>query len=187
MEKLLLVGAGGCGRMVLEHACSDYECSFLDDGVSAGTMVCGAEVIGSINEIEKYYPEYKKLVVCIGNCKFREQVYKKAEAIGYEFPNIVCKSAYVSPFAKIGNGCILFNNVVIQNGSTIGDGVILNSGVEIHHDSVIGNNVLIYANSVIRTYVHVGNRSCLGSNLTVSNNVVVPEDTVVENGKTLFA
>lgn len=32
MEKLLLVGAGGFGRVVLEHAIELYDCAFLDDG-----------------------------------------------------------------------------------------------------------------------------------------------------------
>ena len=31
-EKLLLVGAGSFGRVVLEHCASRYDCAFLDDG-----------------------------------------------------------------------------------------------------------------------------------------------------------
>lgn len=31
-EKLLLVGAGGFGRVVLEHAIGVYDCAFVDDG-----------------------------------------------------------------------------------------------------------------------------------------------------------
>ena len=31
-EKLLLVGAGGLGRVVSEHAGKIYDCAFLDDG-----------------------------------------------------------------------------------------------------------------------------------------------------------
>lgn len=32
LEKLLLVGTGGFGRVVLEHAGTKYECVFVDDG-----------------------------------------------------------------------------------------------------------------------------------------------------------
>lgn len=31
-EKLLLVGAGGFGRMVAEQAILQYDCAFVDDG-----------------------------------------------------------------------------------------------------------------------------------------------------------
>lgn len=35
-EKLLLVGAGGFGRMVAEQAMLQYDCAFVDDGQSVG-------------------------------------------------------------------------------------------------------------------------------------------------------
>ena len=44
MEKLLLVGAGGFGRVVLEHASALYDCAFLDDGDAS--IVDGVPVIG---------------------------------------------------------------------------------------------------------------------------------------------
>ena len=46
MEKLLIVGAGGFGKVVLEHAMKEYECVFDDDGVAIGTEICGCPVIG---------------------------------------------------------------------------------------------------------------------------------------------
>ena len=46
-EKLLLVGAGGFGRVVLEHAIQSYDCAFADDGPEKGTLVNGIPVIGT--------------------------------------------------------------------------------------------------------------------------------------------
>lgn len=183
MEKLLLVGAGGFGRVVLEHASQEYDCAFVDD--ADVNEVNGTQVVGKITDIERLYGEYKKLLVTIGNNKLREQIYQDAEKIGYEFPNIIVPSAYISPYATIGHGCVILNNVVIQNNARVGDGVILNPGVEIHHDSVIGDNVLIYTNTVVRSLARVGNRVHLGSTLTISNEVVIPEDTKIEDGVTI--
>ena len=45
-DKLLLVGAGGFGRVVLEHAVLEYDCAFIDDGPEIGTLVNGTPVIG---------------------------------------------------------------------------------------------------------------------------------------------
>lgn len=182
MEKLLLVGAGGFGRVVLEHAQKEYDCFFVDDGFSIGTVINDCKVVGNISDLEKLHDEYNNLVVAIGNNALRDKIYRIASEIGYSFPNIIVNSAYVSPYAKVGTGCVFLNNVVVQNNSKVGNGVILNPGVEIHHDSEIGNNVLIYTNSVIRSLAKVGDRAHIGSTLTISNEVIVPEDAIIEDG-----
>ena len=178
-EKLLLVGAGGLGRVALEHACEEYECYFVDDGYRIGDKVDGTEIIGHTDNLNELFSFARKLVVTIGNNKIREKLYTEAGKIGFSFPNIICKSAYISRHASIGHGCIILNNVVIQNGAKVGDGVILNPGVEIHHDSLVNNNVVIYGNSVVRTGAEVGNRVKIGSNQTIGNFTVVKDDRVI--------
>lgn len=137
MEKLLLVGAGGFGRVVLEHASALYDCAFLDDGDAS--IVDGIPVIGKTRDLKMFFPEDNLLLVTIGNNKLRQALYEKAASVGYSFPNIIHPSAYVSPHAHIGSGCIILNNAVVQNNARCGDGCILNPGVELHHDSTIGS------------------------------------------------
>lgn len=180
-EKLLLVGAGGFGRVVLEHAVKEYDCAFVDDGKNIGSEVNGCKVIGKTADLEKLFSDYHKLVVTIGNNKFREKVYKDAERIGYVFPNIIASSVYISPYAAIGHGCVFLNNVIIQNNARVGNGVILNPGVEIHHDGTVGNYVLIYTNSVVRSLAEIKDRACLGSTVTINNKIVISEDNTILN------
>lgn len=181
MEKLLLVGAGGFGRVVLEHASSKYDCAFLDDGDLE--LIDGVPVIGKTCDMAAFHPEYKLLLVTIGNNKLRERLYKEAADIGYSFPSIIHSSAYVSPHAHIGNGCVILNNAVIQNNAKCGDGCILNPGVELHHDSTIGSYCLIYTNSVVRSLTLVGNRVRIGSTATVTTSAVVPDDRIIADGE----
>ena len=181
-DKLLLVGAGGFGRVVLEHAIQEYDCAFIDDGPEIGTLVNGVPVIGRPTELEKFISEYKLLLVAIGNNKLREKIYKDAESIGYDFPNLIDPSAYISPFAEIGKGCVILNNAVVQNNAKIGNGCILNSGVEAHHDSVIEDFCLIYANSVVRALTHVGKRVRIGSTVSISTGAMVEDDADIEDG-----
>lgn len=185
MEKLLLVGAGGFGRVVLEHATTIYDCAFLDDGDA--TIVDGVPVIGKTAEMASFYPEYKRLLVTIGNNKLRERLYKEAATIGFTFPNIIHPSAYVSPHAHIGSGCVILNNAVVQNNAKCGDGCILNSGVELHHDSTIGSYCLVYTNSVVRSLTHVGDRVWIGSTATVSTSAIVPDDAIIGDGEVFKA
>lgn len=185
MEKLLLVGAGGFGRVVMEHAIEQqYDVAFVDDGYDIGTEVYGVKVLGHIEDLERLFYDYKKLVVSIGNNKIREKIYQEAKKIGFSFPNIICKSVYISPFAKVGKGCVFLNNVCIQNGANVGNGVLLNPGVEIHHDGRVDDYALIYSNSVVRTMAYVGKRVKIGSTCTISNEKIIEPDRVIEDGVT---
>lgn len=174
-EKLLLVGAGGFGRMVAEQAVLRYDCAFVDDGQAVGSEICGIPVVGGIADLPKLRKDYGLLVVGIGNNKFRARVYEKAETLGYAFPNIIAPSAYVSQFAKLGYGCVVLQNACVQNGAAIGNGVLLNAGIEVHCDATVGDYTLVYTNSVIRTGAVVGCYARIGSNCTICNSAVVPD------------
>ena len=176
-KKLLLVGAGGFGRMVLELAMCQYDCAFIDDGQPVGVEICGIPVVGGLADLPELRKEYGLLVVGIGNNQFRAQVYEKAKALGYGFPNIIAPSAYISPYAKLGRGCVVLQNACVQNGASVGNGVLLNAGTEIHCDAVVGDYALIYTNSVIRTGATVGNIARIGSNCTVCNHATVTDGT----------
>ena len=167
--KLLIVGAGGFGRVTLEHAIKDFDCSFVDDGKSIGEEINGVKVVGRVSDLPALFTEYKNIVLPIGNNKIREKIYKQAKDIGYSFPCIVDNSAYMSLYASVGDGCVILNNVVIQNGSKVWNATILNPGVEVHHDSSVGSFCCIYTNSVVRTYAKVEDGVKIGSNVTIKN------------------
>lgn len=179
-QKLLLVGAGGFGRVVLEHAQAHYDCAFLDDGIAK--TVDSIPVIGKTVNMASFYPEYKLLLVTIGNNELRKRLYKEAAAIGFSFPSIIHPTAYISPHAHIGTGCVILNNAVVQNNASCGDGCILNPGVELHHDSTIGSYCLVYTNSVVRSLTSVGDCVWIGSNVTISTSANVPSNSKVEDG-----
>ena len=172
-EKLLLGGAGGFGRMVAEQAMLQYDCAFVDDGQPVGTEICSIPVVGGLANLPELRKKYSLLVVGIGNNRFRAQVYEKAKALGFAFPNIVAPSAYISPYSKMGCGCVVLQNACVQNGASVGNGVLLNAGTEVHCDAAVGGYALIYTNSVIRTGATVGSFARIGSNCTICNNATV--------------
>lgn len=169
--------------MTLEHAIKDFDCSFVDDGKSIGEEINGVKVVGGVSDLPSLFTEYKRLVLSIGNNNVRENINKQAKNIGYSFPCIVDKSAYISPYASVGDGCVILNNVVIQNGSKVGNATILNPGVEVHHDSFVGDYCCIYTNSVIRTYAKVGDGVKIGSNVTIKNESTV--NNYINDGETI--
>lgn len=181
-DKLLLVGAGGFGRIVMEQAVKEYDCYFVDDSYPQKQEVCGIPLVGKIADLPALFNSYKQLIVVIGNPRLRERIYKQAQTIGYVCPNIIANSAYISPFATIGNGCVILHNAVVQNEAVLGNGVLLNPGVEVHHNCTVGDYALIYSNSVIRTYAHIGKRVQIGSTVSVSVNTIVKDDEIIPDG-----
>lgn len=186
-NRLIIVGAGGFGRVVSELARLEYDCVFVDDGFETGVRVCDIPVVGKVPDLKELRTVCDKLIVAIGNNNLREQIYANAEKWEYIFPNLIHTSAYVSNYSQIGKGCVFLQNTVVQNGASVGNGVLLNPGVEIHHDSNVDDFSLIYTNSVIRTYAHIGKRVRVGSNVTIGNDVVIADDMDIQNGEMLFS
>ena len=183
MEKLLIIGAGGLGRMTLENSISDFDCYFVDDAYDIGEKVCDTKIVGKIIDLERLSEDYEYLICAIGNNLLRERITNFAIGLGYKIPNIISKSAYVSKYSKIGFGNVILNNVCIQNGAVIGNGVVITANSEIHHDCFVDDFSLIYSCSVIRTNAKIGKRVKIGSTVSISNDVVIEDDSVIENGE----
>ena len=79
----------------------------MDNRQPAGTEICGIPVVGGLANLPELRKEYGLLVVGIGSNQFRAQVYEKAKILGYTFPNVIAPSAYISPYAKLGCGCVV--------------------------------------------------------------------------------
>lgn len=184
-DKLLLVGAGGLCRVTLEHAALIYDCAFVDDAYTIGSAICGAKVVGAIPDLPMLRKTYNNMAITIGDNALRERIYRQAYALQFSFPNIIARTAYISPFARLGCGCILQNHVVVQNGAFVGNGVVMTVGAEAHHDCIIDDFALVYTNSVIRTGAKVGKRAKIGSTSTIGNFVQIAEDAVILDGAAL--
>ena len=184
-KRLLILGAGGLGRMTLETALSlGYECFFLDDNVNI-KKTCDTMVLGTLKELGLFVGEFQYCICAIGNNKIREEYTNCALSLGFIVPNIVSKTAYVSRYSKMGYGNILLNNVCVQNGSALGNGVVVTANSEIHHDCIIEDYSLIYSCSVVRTFAKIKKNVTIGSTVTISNSSIVPNNSVVADGSVL--
>ena len=184
-DKLLIIGAGGLGRMTLDIAETQYDCFFVDDAFDEGSVICNTKVVGHLSDLPKLKSRFNYFVVAIGDNKLREKITINCREYGLENVSIVSSDAFISKWAKIGRGCIIQHFATVQNGASIGNGTIVSSHSEIHHDSTVGNYCSIYPNSVIRTYAKLGDRVKCGSNVSVSNGVCASDDLDIKNGEVL--
>lgn len=101
MKTLLIIGAGGHGRVVGEiaEACG-YSVAYLDDQ-------SGNKVVGTILELEKFKDQFGFYFVGIGNNTTRQLLLERLEKLGLEIPSLIHPTAYVSPTASIGAGTVV--------------------------------------------------------------------------------
>ena len=148
-KSLLIIGAGGYGKVVAEvaAACGYDNISFLDDN--------SEEATGKINEINAFCGQFANAFVGIGNNQFRNKMIKELLEIGYEVPVLLHPTAYVSKTAKISAGTVVEPLAIVNTNSVIGKGCIVSVGAIVDHDTVLEDCVHVNAGAIVKAGAHV--------------------------------
>ncbi|WP_052487498.1 PglD-related sugar-binding protein [Gordoniibacillus kamchatkensis] len=149
MDKLIIIGAGGHGRVVsniAERQFPEIEQIFVDDK-TVGTEVRGKRVASTIREIRSILqtlPGQVGIVVAIGHNDTRKIIAGMIEPIvlserRFHYATIIDPSAVISPDAQIGYGTVIMPNTTISSQANIGSHCIINNNSSIDHDCEIGD------------------------------------------------
>lgn len=152
-KKLLIVGVGGHGQCCHEIALDMKlfsQIDFLDDQPNDKV-----NVIGTIDEMSSYYPEYENIFIAIGNNTLRCRLMDQAEQIGYNLVSLISPYSYVSRSAIIEKGSVIFPHAIIQSNTLLKQGVIVSSNALVDHDVVVGKCCHINASAIIPSMSHV--------------------------------
>ncbi|WP_242859341.1 PglB [Caloramator mitchellensis] len=145
MNNLLILGAGGHGRVVRETAEAMKffpRIDFLDDNSEIA--------IGKLNKFHKFTNEYNYAFVAIGNNLLREKWMNQIQNL-FKLPVLIHPISYISPTANICDGTIICAGAIINTNSTIGKGSIISIGAKIDHDCIIGNYTHINAGAIVKS------------------------------------
>lgn len=152
---LIIVVAGGHGKCCLDIAREVYDdIVFLDDGL-VGKTINDCKVIGGMKDIQVLREKYSNIFIAIGNNRLREELITQAQEIGFNVVNLISNKSIVSNYAKIGQGCVIFPNVVIEPDSTIGNGCVICANSVINRDAFIADYSFVNSSSVNRPTVLV--------------------------------
>lgn len=160
------------------------EIAFLDDG-HVNEVINECKVIGTIDEISSYYPEYQDIFIAVGNNKLRKKLSLHAKEIGYHLTSLISPDCYISRFVDIGDGIVVFPHAVIEANAAIGEGCIIASNATINHDAVIEDYCLIYYNTVIRPNTSIGSLSRIGSNCTITSGTKMKSNSDIKDGSVI--
>ncbi len=185
MSDLLILGAGGHGKVVAETAIASGLASritFLDDRPIQSVL--GWPVLSPLQcaldpLIKEQFPT---ALVAIGDPATRLLWIEKLQAASYLLPVLVHPSAWISPSAHVGLASVVFANAAVQAEVFIGKGAIINTSCSIDHDTQLADGVHVCPGASLAGEVQVGDRSWIGIGASVIQQICIGSDVTVGAG-----
>lgn len=175
MKKIVILGAGGHGKVVADIALKNgyEEIVFLDDDDKIQTCA-GFSVIGKLAEVSRIDGDK---FVAIGDGLLRQKLMKEINTVTLIHPRAV-----ISRRVTIGEGSIVMAGAVINSDSKIGSGCIINTSATVDHDCILEDFVHLSVGAHLAGNVHIGAQSFLGVSSGVINNISICQDCVIGAG-----
>ena len=202
MKSIVIIGAGGFGREVLEIFKEQNKISrewdirgFVDeDSGLYHKTINGFSVLGGLDWLREYNDDSLGCVCAIGDCRMRKQMVEKLHAIGVNFYNAIHPSVIMSEFIELGHGVIICAGSVLTVNIEIGDHVHIDTNCTVAHDAAIksycrlnpgvninganrlGEGVYVGTGATIIQDISVGSWSKIGAGAVVTDDI--PEHVV---------
>ena len=148
---LLILGAGQYGQMAAEIAQemgAFAKIAFLDDAPAEN-------VAGTLNDLPKFAADYRYGFVAIGNPALRRKLTEQLLQNNMTPATLVHPTAYVSPSAKLEQGCCIEPNATVQTGATLKAATFIASGAVVRHNAVVGEYCHVDCNAVVNSTANV--------------------------------
>jgi sugar O-acyltransferase, sialic acid O-acetyltransferase NeuD family len=192
MKEILIVGAGGCGREVLQWIKNINKGGkrwnikgFLDDDLhTLESKICEVGIVAKIDDYE--IQENDEFVCCIGNSKVRQDVVERLQKKGARFASVIHPSAIVADSCKIGMGAIIYPFALISDNAVIGNHCIINMYSSVAHDSVLGEYCTISSHCDVTGKCKLGDRVFMGTTSHVVPGSVIGNDVFICAGSTVM-
>ncbi|MEM6263072.1 MAG: hypothetical protein AAGI38_11235 [Bacteroidota bacterium] len=138
-----------------------------------------------------------KLLIAEGNLARRQEVVEQLKASHKDkIENLIHPDCSISPYAKLGTGC-LFNawttigpNVLLGSYNYLGSKVTIESDAQIGDFCTINSGVVIGKGASIAAECYIGHGAIIGSEVIVGEGALIAAGSVVfsdvEEGATVF-
>ena len=178
MNKLIIIGASGHGRVVTDIAerLGYTSIVFLDNNPEikecAGFPVLGPDTLTTELDGDVF--------VAVGNSEIRKKLMNRNA--GRFFPVLIHPDAVIAEDVEIGEGSVVMAGTVINPGVKIGKGVIVNTSSSVDHDCTLGDFSHISVGAHLSGAVVVGERTWIGAGATVINNINICSGCMIGAG-----
>jgi sugar O-acyltransferase (sialic acid O-acetyltransferase NeuD family) len=185
---LILIGAGGHGRVVLDavRTRSEYHVVGFIDIDPTITAVEDVPVLGGDEVFEtlssRNISHGLVTLGATGPSSQRQALFKRMRGAGLEGAIVVHRDATVAASSQLGEGTVVLAGAVVNPGARIGQNVIVNTGAIVEHDCTIGDHAHLSPGAVLGGGVQVGDRAHVGIGATVIQGIRIGADALVAGG-----
>jgi sugar O-acyltransferase (sialic acid O-acetyltransferase NeuD family) len=188
MARLLILGAGGHGKVVAEIALLMHQwdkIAFLDDNKNI-REVNSFPVVGKLNDYSIFKNDYSHAFVAIGDNILRLNLIEKLYNTGFIIPTLIHPFTAISSNSWIDEGTVIMAGAVINTNSKIGRGCIINTSSSIDHDCILKDGVHISPGVHVGGTTHIDKNTwvCIGS--SIANNITIGRNVVIASGATVI-
>lgn len=193
-EKIIIIGAGGHAGSVIDSLSDNdkYEIyGVIDNNLKPGTYFNEVKVLGNDAFLNNIIAEgINKCFVAVGNVgdiSVRKRLVQNMSNLGFEFINVVDKTAIISKTTKIGKNVFIGKGVIINTNCEIDNHAIINTGSVIDHDCKIGEFSHLSPRSVLAGNVVIGYGVHIGIGTTIIQGVIVGDNSLVGAGSVVLS
>ena len=189
MKRLVIIGAGGHGKVVADTAMQMAQWDIIEfvDGLFPSLAKIGSWNVVAKNLEAVDYEVKPQFIVAVGENKLRLKLFQAALELGYESATIVHPTAYVSTYTSIGQGSVIFANAVVNIGAELGDCSIINTSSTIDHDCFLGNGVHVSPGAHLAGEVKVGDFSWVGIGAVIKQQIKVGKNVTIGAGASVVS
>ena len=190
MKSVVIIGAGGFGREVLEIFKDRNKISktwnilgFIDEDKQLHRKILnGYPVLGGFDWLREHRGDNLGCVCAIGTCETRKQVIEKLRETGISYYNAIHPSVIMSEFVEMGVGVIICAGSILTVNIKIGDHVHIDTNCTVAHDAIIGNYCRLNPGVKINGNNHLGEGVYVGTGATFIQEVSVGDWSMIGAG-----
>ena len=172
-RRILIVGAGGFGREVLQWARDAWPdraslvAGFLsDDATRLDGHDCGLNIVAAVDAFTPL--DGDRFLFAIGLPDCRQRVAESLLARGAEFLTLVHPTAVVCPSARIGSGSIVCPCAIVSDAATLGRFAIVNWHASVAHDAEVEDFAVLSPFAAVAGGARVGRGCFLGAHASLA-------------------
>lgn len=183
--RIIIIGAGGHGRVVLDAIRSGRQCEpvgFVDSAASG--VMDGLHILGTPADLSAIAHERNILgaIVAVGDNRSRRNLCDMAQAAGLMLVTVRHPTCHTSSTAAIAPGCFVAAGAIVCAHARIGTGAIINTGSIVDHESAIGDYTHVCPGARLAGRVTVGDGAFVGIGATIIQGVAVGAGAIVGAG-----
>lgn len=136
--------------------------------------------------LERFSPDRIGLILGVSytgrhvNLELRKEIIRKFE--NYTFCRVTARSGIIKT-DSIGAGTVIFENAIVNTGSTIGSNCVINTGAIVEHHCSIGDNVQISPGAIVLGGATIGRNTFIGAGAVIRDSTGVGENMLVRMGE----